>query len=137
MSDPADPADLAQGVLLRLADFLRKLPPDQLAGLADGSAKLAVVPKGGRVAAARPAKPAPVSAEQVRAELTRIGDRAGGRRWLEDQKLTVAQLVSLAKELEIAVGSKPRKADVLDKIVQQVIGRRLGLDAIAKAPPRF
>lgn len=133
----SDTADLAHGVLVRLADFLRKLPADQLAGLADGTAKLAVVPKGERAAAARPVKPAPVTAEQVRAELIRIGDRAGGRRWLEDQRLTVAQLVGLARELEIAIGSKPRKADVLDKIVQQVIGRRLDFDAITKAPARF
>jgi hypothetical protein len=44
----SQPADLTHGVLLRVAEFLRKLPADQLADLADGTAKLEVVPKGGR-----------------------------------------------------------------------------------------
>jgi hypothetical protein len=133
----SEPADLIHGVLLRVADFLRKLPADQLAELADGTAKLEVVPKGGRRPPVRAAKPSPVTPEQVRAELTKIGDRAAGRRWLEDQGLTVPQLVDLARGLGIAIAAKPRKSDALDKIVQGVIGRRLDFDAIAKAPARF
>lgn len=132
----SDPADLSHGVLLRVAEFLRKLPADQLAGLADGTAKLEVVPKGGR-RPTRAAKPAPVTGEQVRVELSKIGDRAAGRRWLEDQGLTVPQLVVLARELGIAIAAKPRKDDALDKVVQGVIGRRLDFDAITKAPARF
>ena len=81
----SDPADLTHGVLLRVAEFLRRLPADQLAELADGTAKLDVVPKTGRRPAARAAKPAPVTAEQVRADVVarirrhhraRLDDRA-------------------------------------------------------------
>jgi hypothetical protein len=132
----SEPADLAHAVLLRVAELLRKLPADQLAELADGTAKLEVVPKGGR-RPARAAKPAPVTAEQVRAELTKIGDRGAGRRWLEDQGLTVPQLAALARELGIAIVARPRKGDALDKIVQGTIGRRLDFDAISKSPARF
>jgi hypothetical protein len=133
----SDPADLTHGVLLRVAEFLRKLPADQLAALADGTAKLEIVPKGGRRAAPA-AKPAPVTADQVRAELTRIGDRAAGRRWLADQRLLVAQLRALAGELGISVPSKARKDDLLDQIIQWTIGRRLDSEAISRpAPARF
>ena len=131
----SDPADLTHGVLLRVAEFLRKLPADQLAELADGTAKLEVVPKAGRRPAARIAKPSPVAATEVRAALTQIGDRAAARRWLEDQRLTVPQLVTLAKELDIAIAAKPRKDDALDKIVQWTIGRRLDSAAISRPAP--
>jgi len=39
-----DPADLTHAVLLKVAEFIRKLPSDQLADLAEGSAKLELVP---------------------------------------------------------------------------------------------
>lgn len=131
----SDPADLTHGVLLRVAEFLRKLPADQLAELADGTAKLEVVPKAGRRPAARTSRPSPVAATEVRAALTQIGDRAAARRWLEDQRLTVPQLVTLAKELDIAIAAKPRKDDALDKIVQWTIGRRLDSAAISRPAP--
>jgi hypothetical protein len=134
----SDRAELAHGVLVRVAEFLRRLPVDQLAALADGSAKLGVVPKGGhrppRPAAARPL---PLPAEQVQAELTRIGERGAGRRWLEDQRLTVAQLRELARQLDISVPSKATKAVLLDQLVQWTIGRRLDSAAISRpaTPP--
>lgn len=137
----SDPADLTHGVLLRVADFLRKLPADQLAALADGTARLELVPKGGRrsAGAARPArKPLPLPAEQVRAELAKIGDRTAARRWLEDLGLTVPQLRDLARELGVPVTSKARRDDVLDTIVQGTVGRRLDFAAISRpAPARF
>jgi hypothetical protein len=139
-----DPADLSHRVLLRVAEFLRRLPTEQLAELADGEAKLAVVPKGARPAGtsaarpARPPRPAPVTAGQVRAELAAIGDRAAGRRWLEDQRLTIAHLVALARELGIATRAKPRKDEALDQIVHALVGRRLDFESISRpAPPRY
>jgi hypothetical protein len=42
-----EPADLAHAVLLRLADFVRRLPPEQVRALADGTATLRVVGAGG------------------------------------------------------------------------------------------
>lgn len=135
----SDPADLSHRVLLRVAEFLRRLPAQQLAELADGSARLEVVPKGGRLPT-RPAatKPPPVDAEQVRAELAAIGDRAAGQRWLADQGLLVAQLRQLARELGISVPSKATKPVLLEQIVQWTIGRRLDSEAISRpAPARY
>lgn len=131
----SDPADLTHRVLLRVAEFLRKLPAEQLAELAEGSAKLEVVPKRGRRPPAAAATPPPVTAGQVRAELAAISDRGAGRRWLEDQRLTVPQLKALAKELGISIPSKATKPVVLDQLVQSVIGRRLDFESISRPAP--
>ncbi|MPZ28426.1 MAG: hypothetical protein GEV12_18960 [Micromonosporaceae bacterium] len=134
----SDQADLSHRVLLRVAELLRRLPAEQLAELAEGSAKLAVVPKAARPATRAAAKPPPVSAEQVRAELSAIGDRAAGQRWLADQGLLVAQLRELARELGVAVPSKATKPVLLEQVVQWTIGRRLDSEAISRpAPARY
>lgn len=132
----SEPADLTHAVLLRVAEFLRRLPPEQLAALAEGTAKLEIAGRGRRPV--RSAKPPPMQAEQVRAELAKIGDRAAAHRWLVDQNLTVDQLRGLARGLDVAVPAKARKGDVLDAIVAGTVGRRLDFEAVSRpAPPRF
>ena len=132
-----DPADLAHEVLIRVAEFIRKLPADQLADLASGAARLDVIPKGGRVAKAADTraaatKPLPRPAQEIATTLSGIGDRGAARRYLDvDLKLTVAQLKDLAAQLGITVsGLKPR---ILDGIVEWAVGRRLDSEAISRA----
>ncbi|MFI2711939.1 hypothetical protein ACH495_17595 [Micromonospora sp. NPDC018662] len=128
----SNPADLAHAVLLRVAEFVRALPADQLTALADGTAKLAVVDR--TRAAARKTAPASagVDTDRVRADLAAIGDRAAGVRYLADLKLTVAKLRALAGELGIAVPGKARKADLEHDIVQWTVGRRLDSAAVSR-----
>lgn len=133
-----DPLDIAQIVLLRLAELLRKLPPEQLAELYAGTATLEVVPKGGRAAKRAPATaPAPValavSVAQVSADLSTIHDRVAATRYVEDLSLPAAQLRALAKELGIAVGSKATKPAVVHEIVQWTVGRRLDSAAVSRS----
>ncbi|MER7003358.1 hypothetical protein ABT297_09960 [Dactylosporangium sp. NPDC000555] len=125
-----DPADLAHEVLLRVAAFVKTLPADQLADLASGAAKLELVPKGGRPArAARPAKAAPAAlsrpASEIEAMLAELGNRQAAAQYLNDLKLTVAQLRELAKALSVAAPSKATKAAVTTAIVDATTGRRL------------
>ncbi|MFF4875073.1 hypothetical protein [Micromonospora sp. NPDC000668] len=145
------PADLSHAVLLRVADFLRTLPADQLAALADGSARLQLVAPG--VTAGTSDRPAPpsvasttrgtakaapapsVEPEKVRADLAAIDDRAAAGRYLDDLRLTVPQLKALAKNLGIAVPSRATKADVRRDIVQWTVGRRLDSSAISRPAP--
>lgn len=128
-----DPAELTHAVLLKVAEFIRKLPTDQLADLAEGTAKLELVPKGGRPAPrSRAAAKSTVSAEQVRADLTAIGDRGAAYQYLVDLKLTVASYRSLADDLNIAVPSKATKDGVLQTLVQWTVGRRGDADAISR-----
>lgn len=126
------PADLVHDVLLRVAEFLRKLPADQLAELASGDAKLDVVPKGGRRAAASAGAGLPRPAEEIAATMKQIGERAAARRYLEvDLKLTVPKLKQLASDLGIAATGT--KAKILDGIVEWAVGRRLDSEAISRA----
>jgi hypothetical protein len=126
-----DPAELAGEVLIRVAEFIRKLPPEQLADLASGAAKLDLVPRGGRRAAPSVAG-LPRPAREIAVTLTEIGERAAARRYLEtDLKLIIPQLKQLAAELGITVtGNKPK---LLDGIVEWAIGRRLDSEAISRA----
>ncbi|WP_431930709.1 hypothetical protein [Micromonospora sp. RP3T] len=129
-----DPADLAHAVLLRVAEFVRALPADQLTALADGTAKLAVVDRTRAVARKTTPASAGVDTDRVRADLAAIGDRAAGVRYLADLKLTVAKLRALAGELGIAVPGKARKADIERDIVQWTVGRRLDSAAVSRPP---
>lgn len=133
----SQPADLVHDVLLRVAEFLRKLPAEQLAELASGEAKLEVVPKAGRRSPARAAGAAaaggtlPRPAQEIAATMAEIGDRASARQYLEDLRLTVPKLHQLAAELGITVrGTKPK---LLDGIVEWTVGRLLDSEAISRA----
>lgn len=127
-----EPADLAHDVLIRVAEFIRKLPADQLADLASGEAKLEVVPKGGRrTTAARVTGAAlPRPAAEIAATMAEIGNRAAANQYLVDLRLTVPQLKQLAAELGITVSGV--KAKVMDGIVEWTVGRRLDSDAISR-----
>ncbi|HEX6872311.1 MAG TPA: hypothetical protein VF163_14530 [Micromonosporaceae bacterium] len=127
-------AELTHDVLLRVAEFLRKLPAAQLQGLAAGTARLEVVdkrPLAARSVTALPVRPvtAPVAlprpADEIGATLAGLADRAEAARYLDDLSLTVAQLRSLAKALGIAVASKATKTQTRDTIVQWTVGRRV------------
>jgi hypothetical protein len=124
-----EPAELTHGVLLKVADFLRKLPAEQLEELARGNAKLELV---GRNAPAQRAKPRlPRPAEEIRATLEGIGDRVAARRYLEtDLKLTVAGLQALGAAFQITV--RTRKAQALDDVVEWAVGRSQDADVIAR-----
>ena len=125
-----EPADLVHDVLLRVADFLRRLPASDLADLASGEAKLEVVPKGGRRPPARTATTAalPRPAEEIADTMRQIGDRAAARQYLVDLKPTVATLKQLAAELGITV--RGTKDPMIDGIVEWAVGRRLDSDVM-------
>jgi hypothetical protein len=130
-----EPADLAHDVLIRVAEFIRRLPADQLADLASGEAKLEVVPKGGRRTPAAKATRAtgaalPRPASEIAATMTAIGDRAAVRQYLVDLKLVVAQFKQLASELGATVRTK--KDDIIDDLVEWAVGRSGDADAISR-----
>jgi hypothetical protein len=128
------PADLTHAVLLRVAEFIRKLPADQLAALADGTARLEIA---GRARRSTPGIPVrvPVEADRIRADLSTMTDRAAALRYLDDLKLTVPQLRALAGELGISVPGKATKAATQHEIVQWTVGRRLDSAAISRPGP--
>jgi hypothetical protein len=133
-----DPLDIAHTVLVQLADQVRKLPPELITQLYEGTARIEIVPKGGRAGAGRTAPGAKLDIEQIRADLAKINDRASATRYVEDRKLRVADLVALADALQIPIKRKPALAEARSVIVQWTVGRRIDSDAISQpAPSRF
>jgi len=142
----ADSAELTHEVLLRVAEFLRKLPAEQLAELAAGSAHLEVVSRSPSEAARRSARlpvrertvpaqlPRPI--EQIGTDLSNLVDRAAAVSYLDDLRLSVAQLRSLAAGLGIAVSSKATKAQARDTIVQWTVGRRADASILSRPAAR-
>lgn len=136
----SDTADLAHEVLIRVAEFVKKLPAEQIGELVRGEARLEVIPRGHKVVAPGAVRtsrnssgamlPRPV--DEIRSTVTGMGDRVAARRYLDaDLKLTVPQLKTLAKALDITVtGTKPK---ILDGVVEWAVGRRLDSEAISRA----
>ncbi len=86
------------------------------------------------MSSARYAAPAPIAADQVRAALAELTDRASAAGYLDGLGLTAAQLRTLAKQLGLAVPSSASKPAVRDTIVQWTVGRRV--DAAVLSRPR-
>ena len=138
-------AELTHEVLLRVAEFLRKLPTDQLEDLATGSAMLEVVAKPSPpprprralpVRTATPPVPLPRPVEKIGADLSNLNERAAAVAYLDELKLTAAQLRSLAAGLGIAVSSKSTKAQARDTIVQWTVGRRADAAILSRPASR-
>jgi hypothetical protein len=125
-----DPAGLAHDVLLKVAAFVKSLPAAQLADLATGAATLTLVPRGGRAAAPAAAKPLSRPVAEIEAMLAEIGSRAAAVQYLNDERLTAAQLRELAKVLGVALPVRSTKPDITTRIVDSVVGRRLDSAAI-------
>ena len=141
----SDPSELTHEVLLRVAEFLRKLPTDALEELASGSAHLEVVSSSPLESARRPKLPVrertpavelPRPIEQIGADLSSLDDRAKAASYLDALKLSVAQLRSLAAGLGIAVSSKATKAHARDTIVQWTVGRRADAAILSRPAAR-
>ncbi len=125
--------ELTQAVFRRVADFVRRLPPDQLESLARGETTLALVP--------RPIPPprlpaSPVAAADVRVALSAVDDRASAERYLDGLRLSAAQLRALADALGLAVAAGVTKAAVRDTIVQWTVGRRVDAAVLGRPAPR-
>lgn len=139
-----DSAELTHEVLLRVAEFLRKLPTEQLEELASGVAMLEVVNKGPVETARRrlpvrektPAVAMPRPIAEIGADLSNLLDRAAAALYLDDLHLSVAQLRSLAAGLGIAVSSKATKAQARDTIVQWTVGRRADASILSRPAAR-
>ena len=129
--------DLSHEVLLRVAEFLRKLPTDQLADLAAGAAKLELVPKPA-VPLPRRSKPVelPKPADEIGAVLERAADRAAAVQYLDELGLTVAQLRTLARALGIAVPSRAARAQIRDTLVHWTVDRRMDAAILGRPTPQ-
>jgi hypothetical protein len=141
-------AKLSLAVLQQIADFLRDLPEADLTDVAEGRARLTLIPAGasaprvprsrstgarrspasGRSSTSGASAASVVDMGQARDALAGMSSRDEGRRYLS--LLGVKELKALAAQLDMRGVSSLKKADLVDKIVEQTIGYRLNSSAI-------
>ena len=114
----ADNYESVAAVLRIVGDGLRKLKPDQIEQLASGKASFVFCPPGASLVTVGP------DATEVRTRLVAAGTRQAASAYLEGLKLRKPELVSLARQLDIALGSKDRVEDIKRKIVHGTAGTR-------------
>jgi hypothetical protein len=78
--------------------------------------------------------PRPVG--DIGADLANLTDRTAAASYLDDLRLSVAQLRSLAAGLGIAVTSKATKVQARDTIVQWTVGRRADAAILSRPATR-
>jgi hypothetical protein len=132
-----DSIDLTHGLLLQIALFLRGLSEEQVADLQTGEARLALVPKGGRVTtistSGRHRAPAEVNSARISDDLRKIGERGAATTYLTDLNLSKEQLKQLCKDLNVPMKSSARKDEFILGIVGLLVGRRIDADAIFRS----
>lgn len=119
--------DRTADLLVRVAELLRRLKPEEVEALQTGEARLEVVFKTPRAKA-----PVALSVDiaRVGADLKALPDRNSALRYLKDLKLAKAPLAELASRLDVPVAAKDAAATIMQKIVEQKVGLRLDSDAI-------
>jgi hypothetical protein len=128
----ADVAALSASVLLRVAELLKSLPAEQLEDLAAGTAKLAVVPKGGRVAARKAPTPSTVDSVEVRRMLAGFTSVADAARYLDGLGLKLAERKALAADLGVTLVGRATLVSVRDAIVKAYVADVLNSEAIRR-----
>ncbi|TDC81816.1 hypothetical protein E1193_13570 [Micromonospora sp. KC606] len=140
MTDPTRTAAL----LVRLADLLRDLPAAEVAALAEGRARLAVVPTdavaptsgaharssaaGDRASVPRRAGPPATDPDRAVAALAAMTTRGDGTAYLSTW--SVRELRALATRLGLRGTASGRKAELVERIVDRTVGFRLDSAAI-------
>ena len=116
-------------VMNRIAEFIQELNEEDLAQLANNQARLAIIPWGQdqpRVPAARAKaapKAAPIDPDQVIAAAEEMNDQGEAERYLAP--MLVATLKAVAAKRNVALTGKDKKADIVDKLVFNLVGYRL------------
>ena len=123
-------------VLRQIAEFLEGLPGDQVDDLAEGRARLTLIPWGSseplmpaRKSTRKPAQPAAptVDAEAIAAQVEAAASRESAQAVLSPLK--VADLKAVAAALHVA-GPAGTKAALVKQIVELTAGARLSGDAL-------
>ncbi|MGL4655472.1 MAG: hypothetical protein ACRCWM_06280 [Sarcina sp.] len=65
-------------------------------------------------------------------ELSKFRSKEEGCKYLLDNKLTVTKLKILAKKLSVYIKSKSKKEDIVESIIEGIVGSRLKLESLRK-----
>jgi hypothetical protein len=138
----SDVQKLSLTVLHTVAEFLALLPADQLNALADGTARLAIIPKDATeplhlAPAAKPAKRQPSrAAAEPTVDMSEIRDRLDRSTTREEADAMLRPLKqkphlnALARLLGMRGYSSYTKGELIDAIIEFTVGNRLDSGAI-------
>ncbi|NES15183.1 MULTISPECIES: Rho termination factor N-terminal domain-containing protein [Micromonospora] len=121
-----------RAALARVAEFLAGLSDAEVAALAEGRARLAVLPAAGppRAPAEAPESASPEDVERAHAALAAMARRDEGRAYLSTW--TARELRALAARAGLRGVAGLRKSELVDRIVDRTIGFRLDSTAIRR-----
>jgi hypothetical protein len=108
-----DSRDFFLKVQRQITAIIQGLKPDQIEHLAAGKAKLVFLPAGAQVV---------LPESEARERLAGMRNRTEAEEYLASMMVT--ELRTLARQLDIAVYSKDKKADLKRKIVDGTVGMR-------------
>jgi hypothetical protein len=118
-----DERHLVANFLRELARVIREMDNDEWSALRRAGFKVqVVVTKRGRP---RHSKPSPIDVKQLAAGLRALDTTAAGMALLERECRTRAQLVELAKHLDLPAEKRDRVERLRERIVDATIGYRL------------
>ncbi len=120
----ADEYDHAVTALRIACDAIGKLKADELRLLVEGKGSLAFVPLGASDTASGPV------ARDIRARLDALQSRREAVAYVDGLKLKKPALVTLARQLDIAVTGREAVAEVKRKIIEGTVGTRADVAAI-------
>jgi hypothetical protein len=123
----SDPINVPLEVLKQVSALLKRLTPQQIEGLADGSLRLTCEPVSKRRASVSPEIPDP---EKIRADLSSMNSSEQGHDYIEALALTRERLRHLASALDLHVPRSDTAEKMKDRIVEATIGYRLRSEAI-------
>jgi hypothetical protein len=123
----SDSINVPLEVLKQVSALLKRLTPQQIEGLVDGSMRLACEPTVKRRASASLEIP---DAEKIRADLSSMNSSEEGHDYVEELGLTRERLRHLASALDLHVPRSDTAEKMKGRIVEATIGYRLRSEAI-------
>ena len=119
------PADMLRAI----ASAIEGLHSDEVSALINGAGRLVFVPNEEQATPPKSKRP-PIDVSPLAEEFNRCQSREDGQRVLAERAETKEQLIALAKHFSIHVEKHDRRDDLERKLLNGVIGSRLGAEAI-------
>ncbi|MFI9156526.1 hypothetical protein [Kitasatospora aureofaciens] len=124
------PVEQSSKVLEHVGIFLRSLTPSQVEDLLSGRSRIVLADRKAPRETKASAVIATTDVDRLRADLSNASSREAGEEYLDDQKLSRADLLELARELDIPIRKGDNMKSIKEGIVEATIGYRLRSGAI-------
>lgn len=108
-------------------DFLNSLSEEQLKMLINKKARLEFVSE---ESIKKETKSVQICVDEICQNLERFSTREEAVEYITNLSLLKADLKAIAKKYDIPIGSKDKNNQIMDKIIENIVGSRLRFDAL-------